>query len=114
MVVLVQEESFGYPVYRHGNTFAHSRSVLTKAVSMGLRNGPGFVASALGAIILPTHRYEGMKDHNRGTGVCGWARFFPVCVSQVQMSVHWVAVVHCIDDHRRLVIVEIKNSVLWA
>ena len=29
--------------------------------SMGLRNGPGFVASALGAIILPPHRYEGMK-----------------------------------------------------
>ena len=26
---------------------------------MGLRNGPGFVASALGAIILPPHRYEG-------------------------------------------------------
>ena len=25
-----------------------------------LRNGPGFVASALGAIILPPHRYEGM------------------------------------------------------
>jgi len=24
-----------------------------------LRNGPGFVASALGAIILPPHRYEG-------------------------------------------------------
>jgi len=38
--------------------------VLTKAVSMGLRNGPGFVASALGAIILPPHRYEGMKVWN--------------------------------------------------
>jgi len=35
--------------------------VLTKVVWMGLCNGPGFVASALGAIILPPHRYEGMK-----------------------------------------------------
>ena len=38
--------------------------MLTKAVSMGLRNGPGFVASALEAIILPPHRYEGMKVCN--------------------------------------------------
>jgi len=34
--------------------------MLTKVVCMGLRNGPGFVASALGAITLPPHRYEGM------------------------------------------------------
>jgi len=27
-----------------------------------LRNGPGFVASALGAITLPPHRYEGMSN----------------------------------------------------
>jgi len=35
--------------------------MLTKVVCIGLRNGPGFVASALGAITLPPHRYEGMK-----------------------------------------------------
>jgi len=48
--------------------------MLTKVVCMGLRNGPGFVASALGAIILPPHRYEGMSTGNCKLGqVCGFS-----------------------------------------